>query len=65
MSRPKAIQYIRPDLTAVICSWHIDSKKADDWAEQHGYEITHGICMNCLDKFKADSIKNSSLAIKI
>jgi hypothetical protein len=65
MPRIKAIKYIRPDSTVAICSWCPDSIAADEWAANNNYSITHGICENCIDKFKADSIKGTAMEIKI
>jgi hypothetical protein len=65
MSRcPKAVIYTRPDLWCAICSWCTDKKEADAWAEENGYEATHGICPKCIKKFKADSLRGSNHEIK-
>jgi hypothetical protein len=62
--RPKAVIYTRPDLWAAICAWCADKKEADVWAEENGYEVTHGICPNCIKKYKADSLRGSVHEIK-
>lgn len=61
---PKAIQYLRPDKMAVICAWHEGKEAADEWAKTNGYDMTHGICPECLKKFKADSLRGTSIEIK-
>ena len=62
--RPKAIQNLRPDMLAEICAWCADKEAADQWAEERGYDTTHGICPECLKKYKADSLKNTHWALR-
>lgn len=64
MSRPKSIKYISPDMTCRICLY-CDSGQGAAWADNNNYSINHGICTNCIDKFKMDSIKDTDLEIKL
>ena len=57
----KSLKQIRADKFVIICAWCEDSKEATSHYESIGYEVSHGICPACLEKFKGDSLKGSVL----
>lgn len=43
---------VRSDKVARICAWCPDKKQGEEWAQNRGYETTHGICPKCAALFK-------------
>jgi len=50
--KPRALIRHTPDKTAIICAWCPDKEKADEQAEQSGYDISHTICPTCKEQLE-------------
>lgn len=52
--------FIRSDNTAMICAWCVptdaEKKAVNDWAEQNGHDVSHGICAEHKKKFLEETL---------
>ena len=53
----KSIQWVRPDMTACVCSWCEGSRSATDYLENQGYTVTHGVCQKHQQELIRDAEK--------
>ena len=40
----------------VVCAWCPDSAEATEWARNHDYTVSHGMCPKCREGF-ADEVR--------
>lgn len=63
MTKPIAVRFVRSDKLAEVCNWCPDAVQGEVYCILHDMDMVRGVCPDCIARFKADSLKQSALAL--